>query len=321
MQLSTRKPRSLRWWIALAFSGIVAASLTYAYLKSRRTERVIETARLQGANWLAQFRGPEWIEWKLLEFPQLRTFFESDITSIHYVEDRQEASAPLDLSYVVDAPELQSLDLHFVPEITDRDLSFVGELEDLRSLAIQGPKITNAGVAHLSRLRQLQALQLERAAVDDEGLGILAGMPRLTVLKLYSCMHVTGAGLEFLPSGCRLEDLRFVDTPIDHGLEFIDVSALRELVANRAPLTDASISPLRHALELEQLSLRETQITDDGLSHLADLKKLEILIISGTSVTRAGAEGLAAQLPLVSIAYGLVHPDSQWAYGTEVESK
>jgi hypothetical protein len=58
--------------------------------------------------------------------------------------------------------------------------------------------------------------------------------------------------------------------------------------ASRTRLTDAALSPLRHATNLRTVLLNDTLVTDDGLAHLTRLPKLINLGLDRTKVTEAG---------------------------------
>lgn len=304
-----------RRWIAVAV--VITAAILLMVSRTSRTKRVIAAAGAQRAGVITEFAGPDWLGDALDHVPRVKSLLETRSTFIMYFE--QDDSRPIDLSYLKDAPYVETLIADEARGITDQDLSFIGRLKRLSSLSLKGPGITDAGVRHLSTLQTLEVLSISNAAFTDEGLVCLAGMPKLTSLLFYGSKAFNGDGLAHLPKECRLEDLRVVRTSFDHGLEHIDVTSLRRFSANRTPLSDSGLAPLRHAHALEHLTIAKTHVTDDGLSSLAGLKNLEILIVTGTQVTQAGTERLAEQLPRVAIAFGPNWEEPLWAYGSQVQ--
>ena len=307
-----RRPR------LIAFIAIVAVVLLFFASKSGRTKRVIAATGAQGAGVVTAFAGPQWLANMLDHVPPVKSLLETRPVCIVYFEATDSDSEPIDLSYLKDAPFVESLHASGIPGITDRDLGFIGQLKRLYLLRLEGQGITDEGMRRLSELQELAGLSIENGAFTDDGLTCLAGMPNLTDLALGGNTAFTGEGLRHLPDHCRLQSLYVAGTSFDHGLDQIDVSSLEVLHADRTPLSDAGLVPLRDAHALEQLTIAKTGVTDDGLLHLAALDNLEILIVSGTLVTQAGAERLAAQLPRVTIVYGPTNRDEwQWAYGSE----
>ena len=111
MDTNRRKLRAKRWCVALAVVGTVITFVGSRILDFRRTARVREIAASQGAIATTEFVGPEWLELELMRFPWLRNRLQSEIRSVRFQESPDADSAPIDLSYVLVAPGLRSLDL------------------------------------------------------------------------------------------------------------------------------------------------------------------------------------------------------------------
>lgn len=277
-----------------------------------------------------------------MKVPSLHQRFESRFRSISYQERRGETYSTVDLSYLPDVPDLESLNFDYDLQVTDQHLAFVGELRRLKDFTVESPLITNDGARHLAELAQMEQLCLKKTMIDDDGLRILGGMPRLKRLMLHGSSAVTGKALSHLPRECRLEDLWLQGTRFDNGLDYMNVSSLTRLIAMETPLTDSGLEPLQQAVNLENLwiddtqvtdagllhiarlpnlklmLLRGTKITDAGLEHLSGLKLLEGLVVSETAVTEAGAQRLVEQIPTLQVAIGPNRSEMQWVRGGDV---
>ncbi|MFO1093760.1 MAG: hypothetical protein U0992_10680 [Planctomycetaceae bacterium] len=158
--------------------------------------------------------------------PSIKPIFETRVSLIYY-GSREGNVAPIDLGYLVDAPELRRLLLDF-GDVTDSDLEIVGKQERLKILTLCSSKITNKGLHQLSSLRQLENLWIIGSEFDDEGLHCLSGMPKLQCLWIRESSGFTGEGLKYLPKECRLKQLNLAGTSINRGLDRIDLGALED---------------------------------------------------------------------------------------------
>ena len=119
-------------------------------------------------------------------------------------------------------------------------------------------------------------------------------------------------------SRTNLTRLSLIDRNIaDAGLarQLEGIRALRELVLENTPITDAGLVHLKGLTSLQILLLGNTNITDAGLGHLKDLVELKRLCLHDTGITDAGLAQLRGLTSLESLCLhhtditdaGLVH--------------
>lgn len=117
-----------------------------------------------------------------------------------------------DLSFLVQAPTLQKLDLSQT-KITDAGLQEIARASSLRVLKISDTAITNDGLAALKSLENLEALEIHRTQVDARGLQHVIALPRLRRLMI-SGPDFDDDSIQALASMERLSQLRLIDTHV-----------------------------------------------------------------------------------------------------------
>ncbi len=144
----------------------------------------------------------------------------------------------------------------------------------------------------------------------------LKSVADVTSLIFYDYNHLGVDGLKPLVGHTGIENLRFIDTPVNNtileqlasfpnlrkldlrGSEIEDdaiaivarLSALRELDLDGNAISDKGLFHVSTMTKLESLGLADMRISDQGLRHLAKLTKLKKLDLDGTAITSLGLE-------------------------------
>ena len=100
--------------------------------------------------------------------------------------------------------------------------------------------------------------------------------------------QVTSAGLTHLRGMTRLGELWMPGTRVDDLSPIAHLMAMRSLVLDGTPITDAGLACIARFTALERLSLADTPITDAGLKHVQSLSSLARLDLNKTRITDAG---------------------------------
>lgn len=194
------------------------------------------------------------------------------------------------LSHIEDLRQLKSLGLTQA-KISDEGLSRLAGLKSLETLQLDGCRqVTDKGLARLAGLTSLVELNLSNTGVSIEGLRQLAGR-NLKVLKLPADAYVDDGLLPYLEAIVPQSDLDLSEWSLtDEGLvHLVNQQQLESLVLpggwrREKLITDAGLSHLSGLVELQSLSLAETNIDGSGLRHLKGLSKLKSLDLAGTKL-------------------------------------
>ncbi|HEY9785340.1 MAG TPA: hypothetical protein V6D17_08060 [Candidatus Obscuribacterales bacterium] len=201
---------------------------------------------------------------------------------------------------VRELPQLEELDISYMPTITNRCLDHVAKLKHLRVLILEKTKIDDAGVAKLLCINTLTYLNLSQTKITDASLALLSKMPALSTLNL-AATSVTDKGLEHL---LALPALKRLDVSLnkvtDRTLRDVigKMVQLEELNLSNTQVTDAGISHLTKLSNLRKLWLRWLRkVTDASIPQLASHKKLENLELQRSAFTALGIIALGKALP------------------------
>ncbi|GMH40293.1 hypothetical protein BSKO_08197 [Bryopsis sp. KO-2023] len=106
-------------------------------------------------------------------------------------------------------PKLKSLQLSGCESVQDRDVEGLWRSPQLETLRLQRlSELTDEGISSLSRIASLTSLSLLKCPnVSDESVAGLACLPRLRVLRLGDCWRVSDAVVGHLASMASLRDL------------------------------------------------------------------------------------------------------------------
>ena len=194
------------------------------------------------------------------------------------------------------------------PQFTDRHLSHIEDLQQLKSLGLTQTKITDEGLARLARLKSLEDLRLDGCRqVTDRGLAELAGLKSLAKLNLADT-GVTTEGLKQL-AGRNFMVLKLpAGSYIDDGLApYLNAIAPRsDLDLSEWSLSDEGLVHLANQQQLKSLVLpggwrREQLVSDEGLVHLGGLVNLETLSLAETNIDGSGLRHLTGLSNLKSL--------------------
>ncbi|MDO4576466.1 MAG: nucleoside hydrolase [Planctomycetia bacterium] len=160
-------------------------------------------------------------------------------------------------------------------ELTGAELENLPELKDLK---LSGPQVTDATLARLGTFTHLTSLALDKTSITDETLkNQVAKLPKLQQLFLAQTA-VTDAGVAALPLG-QYTRLRLAGTKI----------------------TDATLSGLKNATNLQTLDVSNTGVTSAGVATLAGIATLSDLNLYSTSVDDAACESLGKKTSLTQL--------------------
>lgn len=163
--------------------------------------------------------------------------------------------------------------------ITDDGLKYLVELPELETLDVRRCReLTNGGMQHVKKMRSLRYLDLSldfvmlpKNYITQEGVCELTGLPSMTELILNN--------IPMNDEGCR---------------KISELRNLKHLWINGGDLTDVGLAHLSKLTELEHLELVNTKITDAGLESLLAFRKLQHLHLGTTiPISDTGLETLA----------------------------
>ena len=222
-------------------------------------------------------------------------------------------------------PNLRTLEMQGTA-VSDNKWDDIGNLTSLERLNLQKTATNDATLTHVARLTKLKHLNLASTLISDNGFAPLTGLSALEELNIAG-MELDGSCLQALGSKGARAPLRVVNAGnskfgYQGFVHLKDFSALEELRANSANVTDGSMDGLKPVKSLKILSLTGNQITDAGIAaisgmqpleelHLRDnagigdrcitrllrLKNLKNVDLQNTSVTGAGAQKLKKAVP------------------------
>lgn len=222
------------------------------------------------------------------------------------------------VNYLVNAPQLELLDLLECTGVSDACLPTIGKLSKMRNLRVFGRQITDDGMQHIAKLENLAALGLQYADVSDVGLAKLETLKNLKEINLYGT-NISDAGLSSLAKMPKLAKARLRETSIrgENAEAFASMKAMKDLDLSESPVVDAALVHIGKIAGLQKLNLWNTRIGDEGVSSLAGLndltelnldnlldvtdasmdtiggfKKLKLLHLGGTSITDDGLSKL-----------------------------
>lgn len=118
---------------------------------------------------------------------------------------------------------------------------------DIQQLYLGQTKVTDEQLGYVAGLTGLRLLSLSDTDITDRGLAALRGLTRLQTLHLWSCRHITDAGL------VHLEQL----------------AGLQKLTLGRTKVSDAGLIHLSRLRTLREVHLDHTRVSDNGRAMLA----------------------------------------------------
>jgi hypothetical protein len=200
---------------------------------------------------------------------------------------------------IVDRKDKQIIGVSFPPIDDDQLKQWIVDLRTLHrleSISIISGHITDAGLDALEEVPELRGLSLDGTLITDDGLETLRNFTKLEYLGL-SDTSVGDAGLRaYLSLRDRNDAVRLLQ--------------LRTLKLAGTRASDAALSSLHTAANLEELDLSRTSVTDDGLESLPILHKLTTLWVCGNAITDKGLAALARQSSLRELR--LDEPNPVW---------
>lgn len=178
-------------------------------------------------------------------------------------------------------PNLRSLLVDDVPQITDEGIAYVPRSSQLRELYLNGTQLSDAGVDAILNCRQIWSLCLDGTKITDAGVAKLGVLPNLRLVSFRDTL-VEGWGARDLPDAERTS-----------------------LYLERCPVSVGGLlAYLETHRKIELLSLNDTRINDEAMSALAALPAISDLRLEGTVVTDAGVERLLGHPSLMTLYLG-----------------
>jgi hypothetical protein len=201
------------------------------------------------------------------------------------------------LARIRDLPLLKELRLEHAPGIDDEGLARLGRLSELEDFTLVGVQVSSKGLGILRSMPRLKSLCIHQISVTDD---TLADVAQARELKYVNFALLTGvsdktvASLERLP---RLKELILARTGVsDAGMERLNVN-VQSLSLWQTQLSDACMKHFRRLKNLKHLNLSGTRITDKGLAVLGPLPELESISVVATGVTEAGVAAYVKTRP------------------------
>jgi len=218
----------------------------------------------------------------------------SRVESIQHLSLKDESASDECLRQLRRFPNLKSLSISS-KLTTDAGLDAIADVASLETLEIPYvPLVTDDGMKPLHRLTQLKVLR------NDRGFGASNQMTEAClpdICRIRSLEHVSlffqkpfrpGSGLAFEPAQYE-------------GLE--SLPHLRHLCLRSSNIQDEALRHIGKLTRLEVLELAGTDITDEGLAHLTNLHQLQYLDIRRTEVTSPGLKHLENLPALASVQF------------------
>ena len=224
------------------------------------------------------------------------------IKTLRAVSLRAQKVGDAAFTFLADSPDLASINLDEMSELTDGVLPPLAGAKKLTAFVLTGAKnFTGKGLDKMRWLPALTTADFLGCGVGDDGLKALLAAPKLRTLRLSSASGtVTDAGLAALANHPSLYDLNL---DLCTGLTDAGFAALRGLKtlgvlgASGTGFGDAAAAAFANHPGLRQLNLSNTPLTDAGLAKLAALTKLQTLNVRDSKVTRAGVEAFKKAVP------------------------
>ena len=342
--LAGGRPRPLQFRLKslLAFTAIaslaLAAFVSGPLKEHRLAERSVAcSGRVQYATktpgWAADLLGEVSKHWfdHLTEL-QLFDASDADIPRLRSLEhlERLGLGGPglsdLGLRQLAPMNRLKSLELHFLPSVSDEGLQCLTELTGVGELWLDGPRFGDRDLEQVGRMPQLRKLSLYRTSITDAGIAAIEDLTNLEELNIDGASKLTGASFRSIGRLKKLRVLR-VSLPWANDMTLANLKSLDELESLELSargitglgfqglesldslrrlkvwgyISDDGLEAIARLNGLKLLEFGGHQVTDNGLASLAALKHLESLSFHGTSVTDAGLEHLKALQKLKSL--------------------
>lgn len=344
--LAGGRPRPLQFSLKSLLAFTVIASLALAAFVSGplKEHRLAERAVACGGRVQYSTRAPGWAVDLLGEVSrhwfdhvtELQLFDASDadiprLRSLEHLERLGLGGAGLTdrgLRQLAPMNRLKSLELHFLPSVSDEGLQCLPELTSVEELWLGGLRFGDRDLEQVGRMLQLRKLSLYFTSITDSGIAVIQDLTNLEELNLNSTStpkltassfrsigrlkkltvlraHILSASdvaLANLKSLGELECLELSAQGITgigfQGLDSLD--SLRRLKV-WGYITDDGLEAIARLNRLKLLEFDGHQVTDDGIASLAALEHLESLSFHGTFVTDDGLEHLKALKKLKSL--------------------
>ncbi len=177
-------------------------------------------------------------------------------------------------------PSLESLDLYST-QLGDDALQEIARISNLKSLSLAYTNVTDLGVVSISSLKKLETLDLSNTRVTGRGIGAFEKLESIALCD-------TDLKDEAFSEIRKLLELQKLDVSYcmlitDDGLGALaHHPSLREFLAYRCNITDASTHSLATIGTLEDLRLADSQVR--SVREFAACKSLKLITISSSEV-------------------------------------
>ncbi len=169
-------------------------------------------------------------------------------------------------------------DVYLGEDAQDWHLKYLRGLPHIHWLTIASSQITDEGCRHLSQLTYLDSLNLMRTSFGDRGFRHLAGLPNLTTLYIDGA-HITRDSFQIFGAFPRLN--------------YLNIS--------NVPLGGQQQRPIRLAVGLQSVSLRNCNLTDADLASFATTRFIRYLDLAANKISGAGLRNLTANANLATL--------------------
>jgi hypothetical protein len=229
--------RALAIGLGVPLAAIVILELT-TLLAEQQTEQQRQAIAIAGGKSELQRRVPGWLQ--TVMGADFHTFL--DRTVIYKVSMTGEKIGDVEVSKVVDLPNLEILDLED-STVTDASLPTLSRLKSLKLLSLVNTQVSD--ISALAELPVLDTLILNFSQVRDQGLAPLKQFPKLQTL---------GAG------GLKLTDIGVQEIAQCQSLNGVNIAG-----ANLGP---TGLDPLMSLQELKFLSVKAAKYDPANLQAL-----------------------------------------------------
>ncbi len=231
-------------------------------------------------------------------------------------------------------PDLIALELAYFGQATDAGLEQLAGLKQLESFTFRGSPIHGHGFAKFEGWTRLKRINFHSNSLDDEGFGyVCEHFPNLEFIKLWHSKLLTDASAEHLKKLRKLTGIEIscskataglvqglrelpieyaaleygVNAPAAEAIETVKaIPTLRRLKLSGNPLTDANLSALAKATQLEELTFHVSDLPDERLPQFRAFSFLKTLRVDPTKkpFTPETQAQLKALLPKVAVTFG-----------------
>jgi len=214
------------------------------------------------------------------------------------------------LQQLTECPSLTHLELAYFGAATDAGWERLAGLKNLEFFSPRGARFSGHFFAKFKGWTKLKNINFHSNGLDDEGFGyVCENFPNLEFIKLWHSQHITDASADHLKKLKHLKGMEIscakataglvkhlgqlpieyvaleygVNTPASDAIATVkSIPTLRRLKLAGVPLTDADLTALASATQIEELSIGLDELPDERLPQLRAFSFLKSLWLAPT---------------------------------------